>query len=192
MLGSSDLDLGSSAPALLPEQPAGRVPFLAVEGSKDGKLRLLNRRDLSGKGRPGLLGGELQVLDSPKGCEVRTTPPVWASPTKETWVFVANDCGLAGYKLVTSHRGESRLVQGWISGPGGSSPLVANGVLYVAHSSAIEARDPQTGRILWSSAQLGTTGVIGPIHWQSPIIVDGHLIIADGAGNAIAFGLPRR
>jgi outer membrane protein assembly factor BamB len=190
-LNSTDTDFGSSAPALLPEQLTSTTPFLAVQGSKDGKLRLLNRRNLSGQGRPGHVGGELQMLDAPRGCSVRTAPAVWVSPNDETWIFVANDCGLAGLELVTNTKGQSRLVQKWIDGPGGSSPLLANGVLYVAHSSALEARDPRTGRILWRSSQLGDGGVIGPIHWQSPIIVDGRLIIADGAGDVIAFGLVR-
>jgi hypothetical protein len=188
-LDQNDTDLGSSAPALLPEQTMSATPTLAIQGSKDGKLRLLNRRDLSGRGRTGLIGGELQVLDSPKGCEVRTTPPVWTAPDGVTWVFVADDCALAGYTFGTDARGRSRLTQRWLDSPGGSSPLVANGVLYLARGQAVEARDPASGRVLWTSSQLGANGALSPIHWQSPIVVAGRLYVGDATGKLIAFGL---
>jgi hypothetical protein len=191
-LDNNDTDLGSSAPALLPEQPMSIAPTLAVQGSKDGKLRLLNRRDLSGRGRPGQLGGELQVMDSPKGCEVRTAPAIWTAPDGTPWVFVADDCALAALTLQTTAQGQSRLVQQWLDSPGGSSPLVANGVLYVARGQAVEAREPRSGRVLWSSSQVGATGTLAPIHWQSPIVVDGRVFIGDGAGKLVAFELPRQ
>jgi hypothetical protein len=31
---------------------------------------------------------------------------------------------------------------------------------------------------------------IGPIHWQSPIVVDGMLVIADETGQVTAFSVP--
>jgi hypothetical protein len=188
-LDQNDTDFGSSAPALLPEQPTSAASTLAVQGSKDGKLRLLNRRDLSGRGRLGQLGGELQVLDSPKGCEVRTTPVVWTALDGSVWVFVADDCALAGYTFATDSRGQSRLIQRWLDSPGGSSPLLANGVLYLARGQAVEARDPASGRILWSSGQLGAKGALSPVHWQSPIVIAGHVYVGDATGKLIAFGL---
>jgi hypothetical protein len=189
-LNSNDADLGSSAPVLLPEQPASATPLLALEGSKDGKLRLLNRRDLSGRGRPGQLGGELQVLDSPKGCEVRTAPVAWAAPDGTLWVFVADDCALGGYTLRADRGRRSRLIARWLDSPGGSSPIVANGVLYLARGQAVEARDPVSGRVLWSSAQAGAGGALAPTHWNSPIVAGGRVFVGDGAGNLVAFGLP--
>jgi outer membrane protein assembly factor BamB len=188
-LNNSDTDLGSSAPALLPEQPSSTTPFLAVQVGKDGLLRLLNRRNLSGQGKLGVLGGELQKIAAPRSCAVLTAPVVWADPSQATWLFVANDCGLGGYELVTDGSGRSTLVSQWQQSTGGTSPVIANGVLYVARSGAVEARDPLTGNRLWSSTQ--TSAKIGSIHWQSPIVVDGLLILDDESGTMTVFGLPK-
>jgi hypothetical protein len=76
-----------------------------------------------------------------------------------------------------------------LDSPGGSSPLVANGVLYLARGHAVEARDPASGHILWASSRLGAKGSLSPIHWQSPIVVAGRVYVGDGAGKLIAFGL---
>src|SRR5207253_1213463 len=112
-LNSNDLDLGSSAPALLPQQPTSSTPYLAVQAGKDGQLRLLNRRNLSGTGHPGALGGELQLLAAPGSCEVLTAPVVWQDSSGKVWLFVANDCGLGAYNLVTDGSGRSALVSAW-------------------------------------------------------------------------------
>lgn len=189
-LNDRDLDLGSTAPALLPRQAASQTPLLAVQGGKDGELRLLNRRNLSGRGRPGQLGGELQIVDAPGRCGVFTTPAVWTASDGSTWLFVTTACGLAGFTLSTDATGRSRLSQRWQVETGGTSPVVANGLLVVAHGQAVEARDPSTGRLLWTSRETGADGTIGPIHWESPIVVDGRLFIADEDGNLTAFGLP--
>jgi hypothetical protein len=61
-LDQSDSDLGSMALVLLPSPAGGRFPHLAVQGGKDGHLRLLNLDNLSGEGGPGHIGGELQDL----------------------------------------------------------------------------------------------------------------------------------
>jgi len=189
-LNDQDVDLGSTAPALLPEQPSSKTPFLAVQGGKDGVLRLLNRRDLSGRGRIGQLGGELQKIDAWGRCEVLTAPAVWTAPDGVTWLFVSDECGLAGYRLVTDSAGQSRLVQQWQVGAGGTSPIVANGVLYLARSGVVEAREPRSGHLLWKSPASSQKGVIGRIHWESPVVVDGRLIISDENSNVTAFGLP--
>ncbi len=47
-LDDADLDLGSTAPAILPTPPGCAVPHLAVQGGKDGRIRLLNLDNLSG------------------------------------------------------------------------------------------------------------------------------------------------
>ncbi len=188
-LDRRDLDLGSAAPALLPEQPTSKTPFLAVQAGKDGLLRLLNRRNLSGKGRTGQLEGELQSLPTPGGCQVLTAPAVWTAPDQTTWVFVASYCGLAGLTLSTDGAGQSRLVSRWEQRTGTTSPIVVNGVLYAARNGILEAMDPQTGRQLWQSPEDGQPGSIGPIHWESPIVVDGQLVIEDERGNVTAFAV---
>ena len=75
-LESGDVDLGSTAPALI-----GRY---AVQGGKDGKLRLLNLSRLGG--RLGATGGEVQTITAPGGAEVFTAPAVSGKR-----LFVATD-----------------------------------------------------------------------------------------------------
>lgn len=190
-LDDRDVDLGSTAPALLPAQPASKTPWLAVQGGKDGLLRLLNRRDLSGRDRIGQLGGELQIVDAPGRCPVLTAPAVWTAPDGASWLFVANSCGVVANRVVTDAAGQSRLATQWQVGEGGTSPVIAAGVLYLARSGVVEARDALTGRLLWSSQELGARGTIGRIHWESPVVVDGRLFIADERGEVTAFGLPQ-
>jgi outer membrane protein assembly factor BamB len=65
--------------------------------------------------------------------------------------------------------------------------VLANGVLYVALGQAVQARDPQTGRMLWSSDQ--SRMPMAPTHWNSPIVVDGRVYVGDNNGVLYAFGL---
>src|SRR5580765_34707 len=71
-LQAADADLGSTAPAILPAaQFAGR---LAVQGGKDGLLRLIDLSNLSGQGAVGQVGGELQSFTIPQGNVLLTQP----------------------------------------------------------------------------------------------------------------------
>jgi outer membrane protein assembly factor BamB len=98
------------------------------------------------------------------------------------WVFVANGSGIAGYKAAVS-AGKPTLAQQWSRPQGGTSPILANGVIYYAGGSTIYALDPLNGQMLWS-ATLG-----GGIHWESPIVANGVLYITDEGGNLSAFAL---
>lgn len=190
-LDQEDLDLGSSAPALFPTQSSSKTPYLAAQVGKDGLIRLLNRQNLSGTGRPGALGGELQLIAAPGSCEVLTAPVVWTDPSGRVWLFVANDCGLNAYNLVTSGAGVSELTLAWQQSQGGTSPVLGGGVLYVERNNggAVDAYDPTTGAVLWSSTR--TSATIGSVHWQSPIVLDTLLIVPDNNGNVFAFGSAR-
>src|SRR5919198_5712733 len=86
-LDSGDVDLGSTAPALL-------TRFRAVQGGKDGKLRQLDLRRLNGRtNTPGpRSGGELQTSVAPGRTGVLSAPAVWHNRGR-TWIFVANDSG---------------------------------------------------------------------------------------------------
>lgn len=187
-LSNSDADLGSASPALLPRLSGTSTPLLAVQASKDGLLRLLNRQNLSGQSGPGHLGGDLQQIATPGGCAVLTQPAVWTSPTGAVWVLVTDGCGMAGYELTLSN-GAPRLVQAWSSTQGATSPVVANGVLYAAASGQVFALDPTTGHRLWSSQQASVGGTIGQIHWESPIVVNGRVYCSDENGNVSAYGV---
>jgi hypothetical protein len=61
--------------------------------------------------------------------------------------------------------GAPSVVKQWQNSLDGSSPLVANNVLYFANATTIDVLDPQTGNLLWSDA----TKIAGN-HWQSPIV----------------------
>jgi outer membrane protein assembly factor BamB len=188
-LESSDLDLSSNAPALLPKIAASHTPYLAVQGGKDGVLRLLNRQNLSGQGGPGHVGGELQSIATQDGCIVYTQPVVWTNPTSgDLWVFVATACGTTGYRVVTSAQGATTLQVGWSIQQPGTSPVLAGGVLFLANSEAIVALDPQTGKQLWSSASPSAGGTIAGIHWESPIVLDGRVYCSDENGKLTAYG----
>jgi hypothetical protein len=166
-LNDTDTDLGSSAPALLGHD---RV----VLAGKDGIMRVLRLSRLNGRSpsAPERLGGELQRLPLPGGGELFTAPAVWKRGGHTT-MFVGAQNATAAYVL---RRG--RLVRAWINDKAGTSPVMAGGLLYVYDpaSGGIYVYRPSSPRPL---AKLpGDTG-----HWNSPIIVDGHVIEPEGDAN---------
>lgn len=182
-LQNADADLGSTAPAILPAVPGSGPPRLAVQSGKDAKVRLLNRDDLSGQGGPSHTGGELQLLNLPQGGEVLTQPAVWVNPADQgIWVFIANGSGISGFELTLGAGGAPSLVSRWTNAAGGTSPVLANGILYYAGSGVLHALDPTTGGTLWTD----TTNV-GGIHWESPIVVQGRVYLTDEAAHLIAW-----
>ena len=186
ILDSTDADLGSTGPAILPSTAipsSSHYKHVAVQGGKDGELRLLNLDNLSGLGGPGQTGGEISVVSS--GGEVLAQPAVWVNPSDgSVWVFVVNSSSISGFKLTVDSSGIPHLQSQWSQPDGAqSSPLVANGVLYDAHSNTIEARNPVTGSQLWHDTS------IGGIHWESPVVANGRLYISDESGNLTAYSL---
>ena len=190
-LEEEDADLGSTAPALLPQIPQSKTPLLLVQGGKDGLLRLVDRRNLSGAGEPGHVGGQLQVIRS-AGCATFTQPVVWTDGEGRAWVIVAGSCAIAGYRVSTDSGGATALRLAWKTDGECTTPVLAGGVLFAATTGAVLALDPSSGRRLWSSEQEGAGGSIGDIHWESPIVVNGRLYISDESGAMSAYGLPRR
>lgn len=184
-LDNTDADLGSTAPAILPSTLVG-YPNLAVQGGKDQKLRLLNLDNLSGSATagPGHTGGELQLINVPQGGLVFAQPAVWVDPTGTTWVFVATGNGVCGLTLGLSSTLPHKpvLTKVWQNGTGGTSPVVANGVLYY-FSGAINALNPKTGALLWSDSSPGG------MHWESPIVVNGRVYVTDENGQLWAYAL---
>jgi outer membrane protein assembly factor BamB len=185
-LDNADADLGSAAPVILPVPASSRIQHLAMQTGKDGRLRLVDLTNLSGQGGPGHIAGEIGALgDAPQDGDVLPQPAVWINPADgATWVFVANGPGLAGYRLAIDTQGTPSLIEQWQSAQGGSSPLIANGVLYVARSNLLRAMDPLTGNVLWSTAQIGS------VHWESPVVANGMLYITDEGGHLTAFAPP--
>jgi len=178
-LQDADLDLGSTAPAILPAPAyAGR---LGVQSGKDGMLRLIRLDDLSGHGAPGFTGGAVQMLPVPQGGAVFSAPAVWVNPADgATWMFVGNGAGLSALKLSASGANASLSVM-WTKSGASFSPLVADGILYAATGGLLRALAPTTGDPLWS------TTAVGGIHWQSPVVANGILYLADEAGKLSAW-----
>jgi outer membrane protein assembly factor BamB len=185
-LEADDLDLGSTAPALLPEQADSQTPLLLVQGGKDGSLRLINRASLPG------VGGELQKIQLPK--RLYSAPAVWTDSTNTTWIFLGFSDMIEAYRLITYSSGVSRLALAWSDTPGqstrGTSPVVANGILFDAFDGVIVALNATTGTELWSSAAPSAGGTIGNVHWESPIVVNGWLYCSDENRNITAYALP--
>jgi PQQ-like domain len=173
-LNSNDTDLGSTAPAVLPPF-AGRR--LAVQGGKAGVLDLLDLDRLDGTtgGAGPRTGGQIQELPSPGGDQVFTAPAVWSDGGR-TWVFVADGSATAAYTLGGSGAAP-RLSVAWRSGSGGTSPVIAGGLLYVYDpGGSLDVYVPTTGRKLVSLPA-------GSGHWNSPIVIGGRVILPVGNAN---------
>jgi outer membrane protein assembly factor BamB len=181
-ISDDDTDLSSTTIATLP-LPRSPLPRLGVQSGKDGTIRLLNLEDLSGTGGPRSVGGELQVLPVPQGGGVFTQPATsFDAPSGRARLFISNRRGVSALQLVPSPG--PHLEPLWISNEmEGTSPVLANGLLFVAGSGAVAALDPATGAMRWGDTS------IGPIHWQSPIVVNGRLFLCDQTATLYAYTL---
>jgi len=180
-LQNQDLDFGSNSPVILPLAKGKHLPRLAVQGGKDSVVRLVNLHDLSGRGGPRHVGGELFTLPLPQRGVILSRPATWLSPDGETWVFVTTHRGTSGMALVIDEDGQPKLEPRWVNAIDGATPIILGGVLYFARNHELVALDPETGERLWSDSSLGL------IHWQSPIIVNGRIYVADQESHLFAY-----
>jgi outer membrane protein assembly factor BamB len=157
-LETTDADLGSTSPGLL-------EGGYAVQGGKDGKVRLLQLHRLPGVNAR--VGGELQTVPTPGGSAMFSVPAVW----KGKWVFLATDGGTAAWLLQGG-----RLHSVWSNSNGGTTPVIAGKLLYVAGNGSVNVYVPTSGR------QVATLPS-GSVHWQSPIVAAGHLFVTEGNAN---------
>ncbi len=101
---------------------------------------------------------------------------------------MANYSGIAGLRLLFNAHGTPYLHPVWTRQDGGSSPLVANGVVYEAGDNRLQALDPLTGKRLWQDTRIHN------IHWSSPVVANGILYISDWQENhfsrLLAYALP--
>jgi hypothetical protein len=166
-LNSTDTDLGSSAPVLLGQDRA-------MVAGKDGIIRVLvlSRLDGHPPSLPNRLGGEVQRLALPGGGELFTAPAVWRRHSSTT-VFMGDEHATAAYALIG---GTLHLV--WENSTPGTSPVMAGGLLYVYDPTAggVYVYEPRSPHPI---AKLPGT----PGHWNSPIVVDGHVIEPEGNAN---------
>ncbi len=190
-LDNADADLGSTAPAILPVPVTSTVQHLAAQAGKDAQIRLINLANMSGLGGPGHVMGELgaiqvgTVLNLPQGGVVLSQPAVWVNPAdNSTWVFVVNNNGSAAYKVVYDGANNPSLSLQWNNGTGGTSPVIANNILFNVGGNTVRARDPVNGAALWSTSPLGGT------HWHSLIVANGAVYTTDGSAHLFRFALP--
>ena len=160
-LNASDADLGSTSPVLLGSG------YLA-QGGKDGLIRLLSVKRMAGTSPH--KAGELQTVSTPSGTDLFTAPAVWHSTA--TWMFAADNGGTAGWRFRNGH-----LTQIWRNGTGGTSPVVAGGLVWVySPGGGLNVYRPTTGALV---TRLDSGGG----HWNSPIVVDGRVALPEGNAN---------
>jgi PQQ-like domain len=185
-MDGADNDIGSTAPAMLPVPSTSAIQHLAVQGGKDSTLRLLNLQQLSSLGGPGQVGGEVpgSIIDIPQGGQLLSQPAVWINPAdNSTWIFVINNSGASALRLNFDVNGNPSLVAQWHNGQSGTSPVIANNMVFFIGGSVARALDPITGAQLWSAARGGGT------HWQSVIVANRMVYATDQSGHLDAFGL---
>jgi hypothetical protein len=162
-LNDQDLDLGSTSPVLLGHD-------LLAQGGKDGRIRLLSRRAIAGSAAH--RDHELQIVSTPSGTDLFTQPAVWRHDG-QIWMFAADGGGTAAWQLQGG-----RLHQAWRKDTGGTSPFEADGLLFVyAPHGGLNVYEASSGKRI-------ATLPCGAGHWNSPIVVDGKIILPEGNANS--------
>jgi outer membrane protein assembly factor BamB len=162
-LNATDSDLGSTSPVYLTKK-------LIAQGGKDGKIRLLSLARLRGT-RPHK-GRELQIVSTPSRSDLFTAPAVWRSGKRV--LLIASDGGAT--QAWSLRRG--RLHSVWRRRIGGTSPVVAGGLLWVYdQGGGLHVYQPASGKLI-------ATLAAGSGHWNSPIVTDGRVALPEGDANA--------
>ena len=161
-LDRTDADLGSSAPVLL-------GGGLIAQGGKDGVIRLLKWPAM--RGTAPHRGGEVQTVPTPSGGQLFTAPAVLHDGST-TWMFAADGGATTAWTVAGG-----RLREQWHTRYGGTSPVVADGLLFVYDpGGGLRVYEATTGR------QIATLDCGGG-HWNSPIVVDGRIALPEGNAN---------
>lgn len=158
-LADADADIGSASPAL--------VGHDIVQGGKDGKIRLLSGASMTGAAPHS--GRELQSVPAPAGNRVFTAVAVRRSGSGAT-VYVTDNDGTTAWTV-----SGGKIFPLWENHNGGTSPVIAGGLLYVydAHGGGLRVYQPSTGTLI-------TTLPAGNGHWNSPIVVDHMIVLPEG------------
>jgi hypothetical protein len=145
-----------------------------AQGGKDGQIRLLSRAGIAGASPH--KSHELQTVPTPSGTDLFTQPAVWEHDG-ETWMFAADNVGTAAWALENG-----KLQEKWKNSTGGTSPFEAGGLLFVyAPGGGLHVYDAASGKQI---AMLPC----GSGHWNSPIVLQGAIILPEGNANDHAVG----
>jgi len=204
-----DTDLGATSVTLVPAPAGSAKAHIGVQAGKDSYLRIIDLDDMSGMGAPGYTGGELFIGSVPQGNMVIAQPLVWTNPDSgAVMLIVASNFGISASEVIADAANGNLPalrqsgapnwldagvpVPGSATSTGGTSPVLANGVLYYAGGSGVRALDPATGSVLWSDASMGVADATtkSSFHKQSVIVVNGRLYVADDHGTLWVYELP--
>lgn len=175
-LDDDDRDLGSGSLAIVGEVAGYSNGRLGVIVGKDTEVRLLALDDLSGAGGPRHVGGELDMDGDGLVCKCSMPQPaVWTAADGSKWVYVVTE-GLRAYEITVAD-GQPHLTLRWAYADffsvstAISSPIVANGVLYVVASKLL-AIDAVSGKTLWTSNEW-QEGVVR----STPVVSNGRVYV---------------
>jgi glucose dehydrogenase len=161
-LNARDLDLGSASPVLLDAD-------LVAQGGKDGKLRLISRKAIAGTTPH--QDHEQQTVSTPSGTDLFAQPAVWMHEG-HAWMFAADNGATAAWVLESG-----KLEQKWKVSTGGTSPFVSGDLLFVyARQGGLNVYEAVSGRHI-------ATLECGPGHWNSPVVLQGLVILPEGNAN---------
>lgn len=162
-LDRDDLDLGSTSPVLLDSS-------FVLQGGKDGKLRLIYWPLM--RGTKAHRGGADIHVPTPGSAPLFSAPAVWKRAAS-SWIYVADGRGTAAWRL----HGHQLHLQ-WYNHRAGTSPVVVDGLVFVY--------DPNGGLYVYKALTGKEVADLpcGSGHWNSPVVVDGKIILPTGNANA--------
>lgn len=197
-LSSSDLDLGSAAVTLLPDQPTGPYQHLMAMGSKRGDIYLMNRDNLglynptNNSQIPQYLPGALSKYDF-------GSPLYWNSGTNQLVYFLAHQDFLKAFSLSNGALSTTPVAQTGsklttVGLPAISSSGTGNGIVWLVRSvnsvALLSAYDATRLTLLYDSGMAGggrdSLGTVA--HFATPSIVNGK-VYAGTLSQLVVYGL---
>jgi hypothetical protein len=197
-LNSHDLDLGSSGPVLLPDQP-GSHPHVLVTSGKDGYLYVVDR-DRMGRFQTGSNSHAIQVLQE-AGEGGYGAPAYWNG---HLYSFGWNDF-LKDFAVNAGRLSDKPARQGTFKfPPAAATPTVSangtkDGIVWVFLTKAWNAHDrvgalqaydaADVSRMLYTSATNPDRDTPGPVtRFAMPMVADGRVYVAQ-RGGVVVYGV---